>query len=230
MKKIIAIICFAGLSLVAVAQSSKFDTGTHAKTALGQLEEMSGQKVTTSRPSGNYTRITPAARAVSAASPVSSSGNSTLSLATGIITSFLFSALDALEDSRSSAHSTVGTYSQSYSQPVNPVAPDIIDECDADIVNKFPQGCKFERHYPVPGDKDWYLEMDMTNESSVDHDFTVIYWEKEGREGTPRLKVLRSGLPQNRIHDPLLGNSVNGHYDSGTLSTRYKIEKIIYND
>ena len=198
MKKIIAMLALACLSLVAGAQS-KFDTGTHAKTALGQAEEMSGMKVTTSKPKGNYTIITPAARAVSAASPISSSGNSTLSLATGIITSFLFSALDALEDSRSSAHSTVGTYSQSYSQPVNPVAPDIIDECDADIVNKFPQGCKFERHYPVPGDKDWYLEMDMTNESSVDHDFTVIYWEKEGRDGTPRLKVLRSGLPQNRI-------------------------------
>ena len=226
MKKIIAIICLAGLSLAAIAQSSKFDTGTHAKTALGQLEEMSGQKVTTSRPSGNYTRITPAARAVTAASSASSSSNSTLSLATGIITSFLFSALDALEDSRASTPSTVGTYSQ----PADPVAPDVYDECDADIVNKFPSGCKFERHYPVPGDKDWYLELKMTNESSVDHDFTIIYWEKEGRDGTPRLKVLRSGLPQNRIHDPLLGLSVNGHYDSGTLSTRYKIEKIIYND
>lgn len=226
MKKIIAMLALACLSLAAGAQSSKFDTGTHSSSALGQLEEISGQKVTTSKPKGNYTIITPAARAVSAASPVSSSGNSTLSLATGIITSFLFSALDALEDSRASASAP----SVSYEQPVNPVAPDIIDECDADIVNKFPQGCKFERHYPVPGDKDWYLEMDMTNESSVDHDFTVIYWEKEGRDGTPRLKVLRSGLPQNRIHDPLLGNSVNGHYDSGTLSTRYKIEKIIYND
>lgn len=227
MKKTITILFLACLGLAAGAQS-KFDTGTKATTALGQLEEMSGQKINI--PKGNHNIVIPAARAVSAASPVSSSGNSTLSLATGIITSFLFSALDALEDSRSSAHSTVGTYSQSYSQPVNPVAPDIIDECDANIVNKFPPGCKFERHYPVPGDKDWYLEMDMTNESSVDHDFTVIYWEKEGRDGTPRLKVLRSGLPQNRIHDPLLGNSVNGHYDSGTLSTRYKIEKIIYND
>ena len=87
-----------------------------------------------------------------------------------------------------------------------------------------------ELGYPVPGDKDWYLELKMTNESSVDHDFTVIFWEKEGRDGTPRLRVLRSGLPQNRIHDPLLGISVNGHYDTGTLSTRYKIEKIIYND
>lgn len=225
MKKRIAMLALACLSL-AVGAQSKFDTGTQAKTALGQLEEMSGQKVTTSKPKGNYTIITPAARAVSAASPVSSSGNSTLSLATGIITSFLFSAIDALEDSRSSASEPAANYVE----PANPVAPDIIDECDADIVNKFPQGCKFERHYPVPGDKDWYLEMDMTNESSVDHDFTVIYWEKEGRDGTPRLKVLRSGLPQNRIHDPLLGNSVNGHYDSGTLSTRYKIEKIIYND
>lgn len=225
MKKIIAMLALACLSLVAGAQS-KFDTGTQASSALGQLQEISGQNVTTSKPKGNYTIITPAARAVSAASPVSSSGNSTLSLATGIITSFLFSALDALEDSRASASAP----SVSYEQPANPVAPDIIDECDADIVNKFPPGCKFERHYPVPGDKDWYLEMDMTNESSVDHDFTVIYWEKEGRDGTPRLKVLRSGLPQNRIHDPLLGNSVNGHYDSGTLSTRYKIEKIIYND
>jgi len=195
MKKIIAMLALACLSLVAGAQS-KFDTGTQASSAVGQLQEISGMKVTTSKPTGNYTIITPAARAVSAASPVSSSGNSTLSLATGIITSFLFSAIDALEDSSSSAHSTAGTYSQSYSQPVNPVAPDIIDECDADIVNKFPQGCKFERHYPVPGDKDWYLELDMTNESSVDHDFTVIYWEKEGRDGTPRLKVLRSGLPQ----------------------------------
>ena len=179
MKKTIAIICLAGLGLVAGAQS-KFDTGTHAKTALGQAEEMSGMKVTTSKPKGNYTIITPAARAVSAASPVSSSGNSTLSLATGIITSFLFSALDALEDSRSSAHSTVGTYSQSYSQPADPVAPDVYDECDADMVNKFPQGCKFERHYPVPGDKDWYLELKMTNESTVDHDFTIIYWAEFG--------------------------------------------------
>lgn len=227
MKKIIALLALACLSLVAGAQS-KFDTGTHAKTALGQAEEMSGMKVTTSKPKGNYTIITPAARAVSAASPVSSSGNSTLSLATGIITSFLFSALDALEDSRSSA--SAPSSSSSYVQVANPVAPDVYDECDADIVSKFPPGCKFERHYPVPGDKDWYLELDMTNESSVDHDFTIIYWEKEGQNGTPRLKVLRSGLPQNRIHDPLLGNSVNGHYDTATLSTRYKIEKIIYND
>lgn len=101
---------------------------------------------------------------------------------------------------------------------------------DADIVNKIPTGCKFERHYPVPGDKDWYLELKMTNESMVDHDVTVVFWEKEGRDGTPRLKVIRTGLPGNRIHDPLLGTSVNGHFDSGTLSTRYKIEKIIYND
>lgn len=225
MKKIIAMLFLACLSLMAGAQS-KFDTGTHAKTALGQAEEMSGMKVTTSRPSGNYTIITPAARAVSTASSASSSSNSTLGLAIGLITSTLFSALDALEDSRANTPSTVGTYSQ----PADPVAPDVYDECDADIVNKFPSGCKFERHYPVPGDKDWYLELKMTNESSVDHDFTIIYWEKEGRDGTPRLKVLRSGLPQNRIHDPLLGHSVNGHFDSGTLSTRYKIEKIIYND
>ena len=225
MKKIIAMLALACLSLVAGAQS-KFDTGTHAKTALGQAEEMSGMKVTTSKPKGNYTIITPAARAVSAASPVSSSGNSTLSLATGIITSFLFSALDALEDSRSSASAP----SVAYAEPADPVAPDIYEECSTDIVNKFPPGCKFERHYPVPGEKDWFLELKMTNESSVDHDFTVIYWEKEGRNGTPRLKVLRSGLPGNRIHDPLFRISVNGHYDNGVLSTRYKIEKIIYND
>ena len=39
MKKIIAMLALACLSLVAGAQS-KFDTGTHAKTALGQAEEM----------------------------------------------------------------------------------------------------------------------------------------------------------------------------------------------
>ncbi len=228
MKKITAILFLACLSLAAGAQSSKFDTGTHATTALGQLEEMSGQKINISKPSGNYTIITPAARAVTAASPArsSSSSSSTLGLAMSLITTTLFSALDALESSRANTPAPVG----SYTQPANPVAPDVYDECDADIVSKFPPGCKFERHYPVPGDKDWYLELKMTNESTIDHDFTVIYWEKEGRDGTPRLKVLRSGLPQNRIHDPLLGINVNGHYDSGTLSTRYKIEKIIYND
>ena len=226
MKKITAILFLACLSLAAGAQNSKFDTGTHSSSALGQLEEISGQKI--SRPNNDHRIVIPAARAVSAASSSrpSSGGNSTLSLAIGIITPMLFSALDALEESRSSAPSTVGTYTQ----PANPVAPDIIDECDADIVNKFPPGCKFERHYPVPGDKDWYLELDMTNESMVDHDVTVIFWEKEGRDGTPRLNVIRTGLPQNRIHDPLLGNSVNGHYDTATLTTRYKIERIIYND
>ena len=226
MKKIIASLFLACLSLAAGAQSSKFDTGTRSTSALGQLEEISGQKV--SRPNNDHRIVIPAARAVSAASSArpSSGGNSTLSLALGIITPMLFSALDALEESRSAEPSTVGTYELA----PNPVAPDIIDECDADIVSKSTPGCKFERHYPVPGDKDWYLELNMTNESSVDHDFTVIYWEKEGRDGVPRLKVLRSGLPQNHIHDPLLGISVNGHYDTGTLSTRYKIEKIIYND
>ena len=226
MKKITAILFLACLSLAAGAQNSKFDTGTHSTSALGQLEEISGQKI--SRPNNDHRIVIPAARAVSAASSArpSSGGNSTLSLAIGIITPMLFSALDALEESRSSAPSTVGTYTQ----PADPVAPDIIDECDADIVNKFPPGCKFERHYPVPGDKDWYLELDMTNESMVDHDVTVIFWEKEGRDGTPRLNVIRTGLPQNRIHDPLLGNSVNGHYDTATLTTRYKIERIIYND
>ena len=226
MKKITAILFLACLSLAAGAQNSKFDTGTHSSSALGQLEEISGQKI--SRPNNDHRIVIPAARAVSAASSSrpSSGGNSTLSLAIGIITPMLFSALDALEESRSSAPSTVGTYTQ----PADPVAPNIIDECDADIVNKFPPGCKFERHYPVPGDKDWYLELDMTNESMVDHDVTVIFWEKEGRDGTPRLNVIRTGLPQNRIHDPLLGNSVNGHYDTATLTTRYKIERIIYND
>ena len=226
MKKITAILFLACLSLAAGAQNSKFDTGTHSTSALGQLEEISGQKI--SRPNNDHRIVIPAARAVSAASSSrpSSGGNSTLSLAIGIITPMLFSALDALEESRSSAPSTVGTYTQ----PADPVAPNIIDECDADIVNKFPPGCKFERHYPVPGDKDWYLELDMTNESMVDHDVTVIFWEKEGRDGTPRLNVIRTGLPQNRIHDPLLGNSVNGHYDTATLTTRYKIERIIYND
>ena len=52
MKKIIAMLALACLSLVAGAQS-KFDTGTHAKTALGQAEEMSGMKVTTSKHKGN---------------------------------------------------------------------------------------------------------------------------------------------------------------------------------
>lgn len=226
MKRTVTILFLACLSL-AVGAQSKFDTGTQASSALGQLQEISGQTMSSSRPSGNHTIVIPAARAVSAAgSARPSGGNSTLSLAIGIITPMLFSALDALEDSRASASAP----SVSYEQPANPVAPDIIDECDADIVNKFPPGCKFERHYPVPGDKDWYLELDMTNESMVDHDVTVVFWEKEGRNGTPRLNVIRTGLPQNRIHDPLLGNSVNGHYDSGTLSTRYKIEKIIYND
>jgi hypothetical protein len=224
MKKNIAIVLLAGLSLAAGAQS-KFDTGTHATSALGQLEEISGQKF--SKPSGDHRIVIPAARAVSAASSVSRGGSSSaLGLAIGILTPMLFSALDYLEDSRQSASEPASAYAQ----PANPVAPDIYVECDADIVNKFPPGCKFERHYPVPGDKDWYLEFKMTNESSVDHDFTVIYWEKEGKYGTPRLKVLRSGMPGNRIHDPLFGISVNGHYDTGTLSTRYKIEKIIYND
>ena len=227
MKKIITIMCFACLSMTLAAQS-KFDTGTHATSALGQLQEMSGQTITI--PSGNHHIVIPAAHAVSAASssPSVSSGNSTLSLAFSILTPLLFSALDNIGNSSSSATAptTVGTYVQ----PANPVAPDVYEECDADIVNKFPTGCKFERHYPVPGDKDWYLELKMTNESMVDHDVTVVFWEKEGRDGTPRLKVIRTGLPGNRIHDPLLGTSVNGHFDSGTLSTRYKIEKIIYND
>lgn len=224
MKKIIASLFLACLSLATVAQSSKFDTGTRSTSALGQLEEISGQKI--SRPNNDHRIVIPATRAVSAASSArpSSGGNSTLSLALGIITPMLFSALDALEESRSAEPSTVGTYELA----PDPVAPDIIDECGADIVGGLPSGCKFERHYPVPGDKDWYLELDMTNESSVDHDFTVIYWEKEGKDGVPRLKVLRSGLPQNRIHDPLLGNSVNGHYDTGTLTTRYKIERILF--
>lgn len=215
----------ACLGLAAGAQS-KFDTGTHATSALGQLEEISGHKMSAS--SGNHTIVIPAARAVSAASSSSrsSSGGSALGQALGILTPLLFSALDHLEDSRSSASAP----SVAYAEPADPVAPDIYEECSADIVNKFPPGCKFERHYPVPGEKDWFLELKMTNESSVDHDFTVIYWEKEGRNGTPRLKVLRSGLPGNRIHDPLFGISVNGHYDNGVLSTRYKIEKIIYND
>jgi len=226
MKKIIAIICFGCLSITLAAQS-KFDTGTNATSALGQLEEISGQTITI--PSGDHHIVIPAAQAVSAATVSRpSSGNSTLSLAIGILTPLLFSALDNIGNSSSSASAPtpIGTYVQ----PANPVAPDVYDECDADIVNKFPPGCKFERHYPVPGDKDWYLELKMTNESTVDHDVTVVFWEKEGRDGTPRLNVIRTGLPGNRIHDPLLGTSVNGHFDTGTLTTRYKIEKIIYND
>lgn len=218
--------CFGCLSLTLAAQS-KFDTGTNATSALGQLEEISGQTITI--PSGDHHIVIPAAQAVSAATVSRpSSGNSTLSLAIGILTPLLFSALDNIGNSSSSASAPtpIGTYVQ----PANPVAPDVYDECDADIVNKFPPGCKFERHYPVPGDKDWYLELKMTNESTVDHDVTVVFWEKEGRDGTPRLNVIRTGLPGNRIHDPLLGTSVNGHFDTGTLTTRYKIEKIIYND
>lgn len=228
MKKIFALMCFAGLCLTLGAQS-KFDTGTHATSALGQLEEMSGYKFSGSKPTGDHRIVIPAARAVSSAGSVArsaSSGSSALSLAVGIITPLLFSALDYLEDSRASASAPATTYELA----PDPVAPNIIDECDADIVNKFPPGCKFERHYPVPGEKDWYLELDMTNESMIDHDVTVVFWEKEGRNGTPRLNVIRTGLPGNRIHDPLLGISVNGHYDTATLTTRYKIEKVIYND
>jgi hypothetical protein len=227
MKRILALLCLAGLSLAAGAQS-KFDTGTHATTALGQLQEMSGQTI--SIPSGNHHIVIPAAKAVSAVSSASSASGSSsaLGLAFNILTPILFSALDALESSNSSA--SAPSQAVSYVEAPNPVAPDRYDECDADIVSKFPPGCKFERHYPVPGEKDWYLELDMTNESSVDHDFTIIFWEKDGRDGTPRLNVIRSGLPQNRIHDPLLGISVNGHYDTVTPTTRYKIEKIIYND
>ena len=228
MKKIFALMCFACLCLMAGAQS-KFDTGTHATSALGQLEEISGHKFSGSKPTGDHRIVIPAARAVSSASSVArsaSAGNSALSLAVGILTPLLFSALDYLEDSRASASAPATTYELA----PDPVAPNIIDECDADIVNKFPPGCKFERHYPVPGEKDWYLELDMTNESMVDHDVTVVFWEKDGRNGTPRLNVIRTGLPGNRIHDPLLGNSVNGHYDTATLTTRYKIEKVIYND
>ena len=227
MKRILALLCLACLSLAAGAQS-KFDTGTHATSALGQLEEMSGQHINI--PSGNHTIVIPAARAVSAASSAArsaSSGGSTLGLALNLLTPILFSALDALESSPAPSASSSNV---SYVEAPNPVAPDRYDECDADIVSKFPPGCKFERHYPVPGEKDWYLELDMTNESSVDHDFTIIFWEKDGRDGTPRLNVIRSGLPQNRIHNPLLGISVNGHYDTATPTTRYKIEKIIYND
>ena len=227
MKRILALLCLACLSLAAGAQS-KFDTGTHATSALGQLQEMSGQQINI--PSGNHTIVIPAARAVSAASSAArsaSSGGSTLGLALNLLTPILFSALDALESSPAPSASSSNV---SYVEAPNPVAPDKYDECDADIVSKFPPGCKFERHYPVPGEKDWYLELDMTNESSVDHDFTIIFWEKDGRDGTPRLNVIRSGLPQNRIHDPLLGISVNGHYDTVTPTTRYKIEKIIYND
>ena len=228
MKKIFALMCIALICLAAGAQS-KFDTGTHATSALGQAEEMSGYKFSGSKPTGDHRIVIPAARAVSSAAssvrPSSGSG-SALGLAFSILTPMLFSALDYLEDSRSSAAAPTVTYEQ----PANPVAPDVIDECDADIVNKFPPGCKFERHYPVPGDKDWYLELNMTNESNVDHDVTVVFWEKEGRYGTPRLNVIRTGLPGNRIHDPLLGISVNGHYDTATLTTRYKIEKVIYND
>lgn len=228
-KRITAILFLAGLSLAAGAQS-KFDTGTKATSALGQLEEISGQKMSYSKPSGNHTIVIPAARAVSASGTTrpSSGSSSTLGLALGILTPMLFSALDALDSPSGSAGSP--SSSGAYVPPANPVAPDVYDVCDSDIVSKFPPGCKFDRHYPVPGDKDWYLELKMTNESSVDHDFTVIYWEKEGKDGTPRLKVLRSGLPQNRINEPLLGISVNGHYDTATLSTRFKIEKIIYND
>ena len=213
MKRILALLCLACLSLAAGAQS-KFDTGTHATSALGQLEEMSGQHINI--PSGNHTIVIPAARAVSAASSAArsaSSGGSTLGLALNLLTPILFSALDALESSPAPSASSSNV---SYVEAPNPVAPDRYDECDADIVSKFPPGCKFERHYPVPGEKDWYLELDMTNESSVDHDFTIIFWEKD--------------LPQNRIHNPLLGISVNGHYDTATPTTRYKIEKIIYND
>lgn len=227
MKRILALLCLACLSLAAGAQS-KFDTGTHATSALGQLQEMSGQQINI--PSGNHTIVIPAARAVSAASSAArsaSSGGSTLGLALNLLTPILFSALDALESSPAPSASSSNV---SYVEAPNPVAPDRYDECDADIVSKFPPGCKFERHYPVPGEKDWYLELDMTNESSVDHDFTIIFWEKDGRDGTPRLNVIRSGLPQNRIHNPLLGISVNGHYDTATPTTRYKIEKIIYND
>ena len=103
MKKITAILFLACLSLAAGAQNSKFDTGTHSSSALGQLEELSGQKI--SRPNNDHRIVIPAARAVSAASSSrpSSGGNSTLSLAIGIITPMLFSALDALEESRSSA-------------------------------------------------------------------------------------------------------------------------------
>ena len=42
MKKIIASLFLACLSLAAGAQSSKFDTGTRSTSALGQLEEISG--------------------------------------------------------------------------------------------------------------------------------------------------------------------------------------------
>ena len=54
MKKIIALMCLAGICLMAGAQS-KFDTGTHATSALGQLQEMSGTSI--SRPNYELNRF-----------------------------------------------------------------------------------------------------------------------------------------------------------------------------
>ena len=74
MKKIIASLFLACLSLAAGAQSSKFDTGTRSTSALGQLEEISGQKV--SRPNNDHRIVIPATRAVSAASSARPSSGS----------------------------------------------------------------------------------------------------------------------------------------------------------
>ena len=128
----------------------------------------------------------PAARAVSSAGSVArsaSSGSSALSLAVGIITPLLFSALDYLEDSRASASAPATTYELA----PDPVAPNIIDECDADIVNKFPPGCKFERHYPVPGEKDWYLELNMPTKATLTTMSPLSSGKKTGETVRPGL-------------------------------------------
>lgn len=189
----------------------------NAQSAISQLEQMSGTKI--NRPSHHNDFFG--------------------SFSQGLLGILLDSAMgevqaavtDLLSPSKPEPAQVQEPFREHYpaeARVAEPIAPHITESCPPTIISGGKEGCTFDASYPVPGDEGWFLEYRKTNETPVDHDFTVVYWEKEGINGVPQLKVMRSGFPQNMRNDYLFGHTVDGKINSSTKC--YKIEKIIYND
>lgn len=177
-----------------------------AQSAIGQLQNMTGQKINRSHPP------------MWSGSTSSSSSSLAMGMAMGLIGSFLGDML-----------STPSTPAYTPSSPSLPTAP-VIEEylkaedktMDYPVTDAGVEGLKMFTRYPAAYDEGWSLQMGYTNESEISRDAIIVYQEKVGRSGTPVTKVLRTGFPGNHLNTPITTPVVHGNYKDDA-TTRYRI-------
>ena len=183
-----------------------------AQSAIGQLQNMTGQKINTSHPP------------MWSGSTSSSSSSPAMGMAVGLIGSFLGNLLST--PSTSSTPSTPAYTPSSPSQPAAPVIEEYLKaedrSLDYPVEDAGVEGLKMFLRYPATYDDGWFLQMGYTNESEISRDAIIVYQEKVVRNGTPVTKVLRTGFPGNHLGAPITTPVVHGNYKDDA-TTRYRI-------